>query len=207
MEPDKKPSGFAGRGCEGGPALVFCHEGCVNPRLIFLTPQSHASPTPGGEEGGMSAKGLKAIVRAMRDDKRERMPRLLPQAMAEELPPEGDDARLQGKARRRQHQGDSRGVRARRSVASTNRQGACVRARRDGRGGAPEFHILGTEGTARPRERDPLGTRGVPCQVPQRVRQKAPRPPRVARMVARGPSLRRPDRAARRAAPHALHID
>ncbi len=96
MESDKKPSGFAGRGCEGSPALVFCHEGCVNPRLIFLTPQSHASPTPGGEEGGMSVKGLKAIVRAMRNDKRERMPRLLPQAMAEELPPEGDDKRPAG---------------------------------------------------------------------------------------------------------------
>ena len=41
----------------------------------------------------MSAKGLKAIVRTMRDDKRERMPGLLPQAMAEELPPEGDEAR------------------------------------------------------------------------------------------------------------------
>lgn len=75
----------------------------------------------------MSAKGLKAIVRTMRDDKREKMPGLLLEAMSEELPPEGDDARLQGKARRRQHQGGARGVRARRSVASTNRQGACVR--------------------------------------------------------------------------------
>lgn len=56
--------------------------------MIFLTPQSYASPTPGGEEGGVSAKGLKAIVRTMRDDKRERMPRLLSQAMAEELPPD-----------------------------------------------------------------------------------------------------------------------
>ena len=46
----------------------------------------------------MSAKGLKAIVRTMRDDKRERMPGLLPQAMAEELPPEGDDARDAGEA-------------------------------------------------------------------------------------------------------------
>ena len=155
MESDKKPSGFAGRGCEGGPALVFCHEGCVNPRLIFLTPQSYASPTPGGEEGGMSAKGPKAIVRTMRDDKREKMPGLLLEAMAEELPPEGDDARLQGKARRRQHQGGSRGVRTRRAVVSTNRQGACVRARRDGRGGAPKVRVLGTEGTARPRDARP----------------------------------------------------
>ena len=72
----------------------FCHEGCVNPRLIFLTPQSHAPPTPGGEEDGISAKGLKAIVCTMRDDKRERMPELLSQAMAEERPLEGDDARL-----------------------------------------------------------------------------------------------------------------
>lgn len=46
----------------------------------------------------MSAKGPKAIVRTMRDDKRERMPELLPQAMAEELPPEGDDARDAGEA-------------------------------------------------------------------------------------------------------------
>ena len=36
----------------------------------------------------MSAKGLKVIVRTMRDDKRERMPGLLSQAMAEELPPD-----------------------------------------------------------------------------------------------------------------------
>ena len=36
----------------------------------------------------MSAKGPKAIVRTMRDDKRERMPGLLSQAMAEELPPD-----------------------------------------------------------------------------------------------------------------------
>lgn len=41
----------------------------------------------------MSAKGLKAIVRAMRDDERERMLELLLEAMAGELPPEGDDAR------------------------------------------------------------------------------------------------------------------
>ena len=54
--------------------------------MIFLTPQSYASPTPGGEEGGIAAKGLKTIVRTMRDDKRERMPGLLSQAMAEELP-------------------------------------------------------------------------------------------------------------------------
>lgn len=156
MESDKKPSGFAGRGCEGGPALVFCHEGCVNPRLIFLTPQSHASPTPGGEEGGMSAKGLKVIVRTMRDDKRERMPGLLSQAMAEELPPEGDDARLQGKARRRRHQGGSRGVRTRRAVVSTNRQeGLRPRARKDGRSGAPEVRVLETEGAARPRDARP----------------------------------------------------
>lgn len=46
----------------------------------------------------MSAKGPKAIVRAMRNDKRERMPGLLSQAMAEELPPEGDDARDAGEA-------------------------------------------------------------------------------------------------------------
>ena len=51
----------------------------------------------------MSAKGLKAIVRTMRDDKRERMPGLLSQAMAGERPPKGDDAWLQGKARRRLH--------------------------------------------------------------------------------------------------------
>ena len=103
----------------------------------------------------MSAKGLKAIVRTMRDDKREKMPGLLLEAMAEELPPEGDDARLQGKARRRQHQGGSRGVRTRRAVVSTNRQGACIRARRDGRSGAPKVHVLGTEGTARPRDARP----------------------------------------------------
>ena len=106
----------------------------------------------------MSAKGLKAIVRAMRNDKRERMPGLLPQAMAEELPPEGDDARLQGKARRRQHQGDSRGVRTRRAVVSTDdRQAGGLRphAHGDGRGGAPEFRVLGTEGTARPRDARP----------------------------------------------------
>lgn len=66
--------------------------------MIFLTPQSYASPTPGGEEGGISAKGLKTIVRTMRDDKRERMPGLLSQAMAEELPPEGDDKRPAGEA-------------------------------------------------------------------------------------------------------------
>lgn len=41
----------------------------------------------------MSAKGLEAIVRAMRDDERERMPELLLEAMAGELPPEGDEAR------------------------------------------------------------------------------------------------------------------
>ena len=41
----------------------------------------------------MSAKGLEAIVRAMRDDERERMLELLLEAMAGELPPEGDDAR------------------------------------------------------------------------------------------------------------------
>lgn len=41
----------------------------------------------------MSAKGLEAIVRAMRDDERERMPGLLLEAMAGELPPEGDEAR------------------------------------------------------------------------------------------------------------------
>lgn len=75
------------------------------------------------------------------------------------------------------------------------------RARGDGRGGAPEVRVLGTEGAAQSRERDPLGTQGVPCQVPRRVHQEAPRPPRVARVVARGPSLRRPDRAARRPAP------
>ena len=96
MESDKKPSGFAGRGCESGPALVFCHEGCVNPRLIFLTPQSYASPIPGGEEGGMSAKGPKAIVHTMCDDMWERMLGLLSQAIAGERPPKGDDARLQG---------------------------------------------------------------------------------------------------------------
>ena len=56
----------------------------------------------------MSAKGLKAIVHTMCDDKWERMPGLLPQAMAEERPPKGDDARLQGKARRRLRQGGSR---------------------------------------------------------------------------------------------------
>ena len=104
----------------------------------------------------MSAKGLKAIVRTMRDDKRERMPELLPQAMTEKLPPEGDDARLQGKARRRLHQGGSREVRARRAVASTDRQwGLRPRVRRDGRGGAPEVRVLGTEGTARPRDARP----------------------------------------------------
>ena len=201
MESDKKPSGFAGRGCEGGPALVFCHEGCVNPRLIFLTPQPHASPTPGGEEGGMSAKGLKAIVRAMRDDKRERMPRLLPQAMAEELPPEGDDARLQGKARRRQHQGDSRGVRARRSVASTNRQGACVRARRDGRGGAPEFRVLGTEGAARPRDARPTRhlRRSLPGSVTCPPGDSTATSRDCTRLVAT--TTRSPSNS------HALHID
>ena len=167
MESDKKPSGFAGRGCEGGPALVFCHEGCVNPRLIFLTPQSHAPPTPGGEEDGISAKGLKAIVRTMRDDMWERMPGLLSQAMAGERPPKGDDARLQGKARRRLHQGGSRGVHARRAVVSTDRQwGLRPRTRRDGRDGAPEVRVLGTGGAARPRERDPLDTRDVSRQVP-----------------------------------------
>lgn len=36
----------------------------------------------------MSAKGPKAIVRTMRDDKREKMPGLLLEAMAEELPPD-----------------------------------------------------------------------------------------------------------------------
>ena len=41
----------------------------------------------------MSAKGLEAIVRAMRDDERERMLELLLEAMAGELPPEGDEAR------------------------------------------------------------------------------------------------------------------
>lgn len=88
------------------------------------------------------------------------------------------------------------------AVVSTDRQrGLRPRARGDGRGGAPEVRVLGTEGAARPRERDPLGTRGVPCQVPRRVHQEAPWLPRVARVVARGPSLRRPDRAARRPAP------
>ena len=145
----------------------FCHEGCVNPRLIFLTPQSHASPTPGGEEGSMSAKGLKVIVRTMRDDKRERMPELLPQAMTEKLPPEGDDARLQGKARRRLHQGGSRGVRARRAVASTDRQEACVRAL--AKMGVAAHQRFASSGPRAPPDlamRDPLGTRGVSRQVP-----------------------------------------
>lgn len=69
----------------------------------------------------MSAKGLKAIVRAMRDDKRERMPRLLPQAMAEELPPEGDDTRDAGEALA----GCAPVGLSRRPT--TDRQGACVR--------------------------------------------------------------------------------
>ena len=88
------------------------------------------------------------------------------------------------------------------AVVSTDRQrGLRPRARGDGRGGAPEVRVLGTEGAAQSRERDPLGTRGVPRQVPRRVHQEAPRPPRVVHVVARGPSLRRPDRAARRPAP------
>ena len=184
MEPDKKPSGFAGRGCEGSPALFFCHEGCVNPRLIFLTPQSHASPTPGGEEGSMSAKGLKVIVRTMRDDKRERMPGLLSQAVAEELPPEGDDARLQGKTRRRQRQGGSRGVRTRRAVVSTNRQGTCVHARRDGRGGAPEVRKMGVAAHQRfassgPRAPPDLAsaTHSTPEAFPARFRDMSTRRP------------------------------
>ena len=69
----------------------------------------------------MSAKGLKAIVRTMRDDKRERMPGLLPQAMAEELPPEGDDARDAGEALA----GCAPVGLSRRPT--TDRQGACVR--------------------------------------------------------------------------------
>ena len=88
------------------------------------------------------------------------------------------------------------------AVVSTDRQkGLRPRARGDGRGGAPEVRVLGTKGAARPRERDPLDTRGVPCQVPWRVHQEAPRLPRVVYVVARGPSLRRPYRAARRPAP------
>ena len=88
------------------------------------------------------------------------------------------------------------------AVVSTDRQrGLRPRARGDGRGGAPEVRVLGTEGAAQSRERDPLGTQGVPCQVPRRVHQEAPWLPRVVHVVARGPSLRRPDRAARRPAP------
>lgn len=88
------------------------------------------------------------------------------------------------------------------AVVSTDRQrGLRPCARGDGRGGAPEVRVLGTKGAARPRERDPLGTRGVPCQVSWRVHQEAPRLPRVVYVVARGPSLRRPYRAARRPAP------
>ena len=174
----------------------------VNPRLIFLIPQSHASPTPGGEEGGMSAKGLKAIVRAMRNDKRERMPGLLSQAMAEELPPEGDDARLQGKARRRQHQGGSRGVRARRAVASTDRQeGLRPHAHGDGRGGAPEVRLLGTEGTARPRDARPTRhlRRSLPGSAACPPGGSAATSRDYTRLVA--PTTRSPSSS------HALHID
>ena len=95
----------------------------------------------------MSAKGLKAIVRTMRDTKRERMPGLLSQAMAEGLPPEGDDARDAGEAL-------AGCAPAGLSRRPTGRR-ACVHARRDGRGGAPEFRVLGTEGTARPRDARP----------------------------------------------------
>ena len=99
----------------------------------------------------MSAKGLKAIVRTMRDNKRERMPGLLSQAMAEGLPPEGDDARDAGEA--------LAGCALAGAVVSTDRQrGLRPRARGDGRGGAPEVRVLGTEGAARPRECDPLDT-------------------------------------------------
>lgn len=69
----------------------------------------------------MSAKGLKAIVRAMRNDKRERMPGLLSQAMAEELPPEGDDARDAGETLA---ECAPAGLSCR---PTTDRQGACVR--------------------------------------------------------------------------------
>lgn len=115
----------------------------------------------------MSAKGLKAIVHTMCDDKWERMPGLLPQAMAEERPPEGDDARLQGKARRRLHQGSSRGVRARRAVVSTDRQEACVRAL--AKMDVAAHQRFASSGPRAPPDlamRDPLGTRGVSRQVP-----------------------------------------
>lgn len=109
----------------------------------------------------MSAKGLKAIVRTMRDDKRERMPGLLPQAMAEELPPEGDDARDAGEALA----GCAPVGLSRRPT--TDRQGACVRAL--AKMGVAAHQRFASSGPRAPPDlamRDPLGTRGVSRQVP-----------------------------------------
>lgn len=124
----------------------------------------------------MSAKGLKAIVRTMRDNKRERMPGLLSQAMAEGLPPEGDDARDAGEAL-------AGCAPAGLSRRPTGRR-ACVHARRDGRGGAPEVRKMGVAAHQRfassgPRAPPDLAsaTHSTPEASPARFRDMSTRRP------------------------------